>query len=193
MPDFKAISHKTAFILLSKFYLQLRSSVRCFFLRCRGMKIGEGTLVGECYFTWPHKVQIGRNSVIEHNVFFKYDGEYSSEKSIIIGSTTFIGNSCEFNVSGNIVIGDKCLIASGCKFIDHDHGLAKHSTMNVQEPNISPIIIEDDVWLGVNVIVLKGVTIHRGAMIAAGSVVAKDVGEYEIVAGVPAKFIRKRE
>lgn len=53
-------------------------------------------------------------------------------------------------------------------------------------------IIENDVWLGARTMVLAGVTIHTGAVIGAGSVVTKDVGPYEIWAGNPARFIRKR-
>ena len=54
------------------------------------------------------------------------------------------------------------------------------------------IILEDDVWIGVNAVVLKGVTIGRGAIVAAGSVVTKSIGAYEIWAGVPARKIRVR-
>ncbi|MBO2600169.1 acyltransferase [Shewanella algae] len=57
----------------------------------------------------------------------------------------------------------------------------------------SPVIIEDDVWIGSGSIILKGVTIGRGATIAAGSVVTKNVPEYSIVGGVPAKFIKMKE
>ena len=98
----------------------------------------------------------------------------------------------KFNISNKIVIGEKCLISSGCKFIDHDHGTILGTTMNIQRPVVSSIIIEDDVWIGANSIILKGVTIKKGAIVAAGSVVTKDINEYEIYGGVPAKFIKSR-
>ena len=56
-----------------------------------------------------------------------------------------------------------------------------------------PVIIENDVWIGANVIILPGVTIHEGSIIAAGAVVTKDVECYTIVAGNPAKVIKKRK
>ncbi len=56
----------------------------------------------------------------------------------------------------------------------------------------SPVIIENDVWIGQNVLILPGVTIHNGAICAAGAVVTKDVPPYAIVAGVPAKVVKKR-
>ena len=59
--------------------------------------------------------------------------------------------------------------------------------------NVPPPVIGDDVWIGVNVVILRGVRIGDGAVIAAGAVVAKDVPENEIWGGVPARFIRKRE
>lgn len=55
------------------------------------------------------------------------------------------------------------------------------------------VYIEDDVWLGRNVIVMPGIRIGKGAIVAAGSVVTKDVSDYTIVGGVPAKLIRTRQ
>jgi maltose O-acetyltransferase len=56
-----------------------------------------------------------------------------------------------------------------------------------------PVIIEDDVWIGARVIILPGVKIGKGSIVGAGAVVTKDVEPYSIVAGVPAKLIRKRK
>ncbi len=183
---------KGTFLFRYKVLNRLRNSLRINWYRLRGVRISRGAQIGPCKFNWPHKVAVGEDCIIEHNVFFKYDGPYSSGPSIIISDKTFIGNSCEFNISGSIKIGHTCLIASGCKFIDHDHGVAKDVPINIQRAVVAPIEISDEVWLGVNVVVLKGVRIGRGAVVAAGSVVTRDVGEYEIVGGIPAKFLRKR-
>jgi len=58
--------------------------------------------------------------------------------------------------------------------------------------NDQPVVIEEDVWCGANVTILKGVHIGKGSVIAAGAVVIRDVGEYEIWGGVPAKKIKNR-
>ena len=58
--------------------------------------------------------------------------------------------------------------------------------------NDLPVIIEDDVWIGTGVIILKGVTIGTGSIVAAGAVVTKNVESYTIVAGIPAKIVKRR-
>jgi acetyltransferase-like isoleucine patch superfamily enzyme len=71
--------------------------------------------------------------------------------------------------------------------------MALNTAMNEQACSTAPIIIEENVWLGANVIVLKGVNIAKGAVVGAGSVVTKSIGENEIWAGIPAKKIRNRQ
>lgn len=92
-----------------------------------------------------------------------------------------------------ISIGDNTLIASGSQFIDHDHGIDKNQLMRFQYGPEAEINIEEDVWIGANVIVLKGVSIGKGAVIAAGAVVNKSIPSYEIWGGVPAKKIGERK
>jgi acetyltransferase-like isoleucine patch superfamily enzyme len=158
-----------------------------------GMKIGKDTPISKIVVNWPQKVQFGERCVLENNIIFKFDGIWSSGYSLNFGNNVFIGEGCEFNIACAITIDDNCLIASGCKFIDHDHGINNSSPMHLQKPTLEPISLGKGAWLGVNVIVLKGVSIGAGAVIGAGSVVTKSVGENEVWAGVPAKFIRKRD
>ncbi len=93
-----------------------------------------------------------------------------------------------------IEIGADCLIASGCKFIDHDHGSARRDTpMREQSEGAeAEIILGEDVWLGVNVVILKGVHIGRGAIVGAGAVVTQTIREFEIWGGVPARKLGER-
>jgi acetyltransferase-like isoleucine patch superfamily enzyme len=71
--------------------------------------------------------------------------------------------------------------------------MMKGSPMNTQPYKRRPIIIEDDVWIGACAIILKGVTIGEGAIVAAGSVVTKNVEPYSLVGGNPAKLIKYRQ
>jgi acetyltransferase-like isoleucine patch superfamily enzyme len=162
------------------------------FFKLNGMKIGNGTSLPKVKITWPHQVQLGSNCIVEHGVYFHYDGIYSEGPSICLGNNVFIGNYTEFNIAEKISIGDNCLIAAGCRFIDHNHGIALGILIREQLAPKQKIILEKDVWLGCNVVVLKGVCIGEGAVVGAGSVVNKSIPRYEIWGGVPARFIKKR-
>ncbi|MDR3710326.1 MAG: acyltransferase [Capsulimonadaceae bacterium] len=164
------------------------SSLRTIWWTLLGARIGSGTIIPRLQMTWPHQVRIGAHCIIEPDILFKHDGVWCPGSSIIVGERVFIGRSSEFNIREGIRIGDDCLIASGCKFVDHDHSIqTDNGPMNKLPCPGSPIVIDEDVWLGVNVVVLKGVHIGKGAVVAAGAVVTKSIPPYEIWAGVPAR------
>jgi len=175
-----------------KLRMAVRASVRKMLLRLRGARIGAGTRIPRISITWPHQVSLGENCVLEDDICFKFDGPWQPGPSIVIGSRVFIARGCEFNIRRRITVGDDCLIASGCKLIDHDHGISMDRPMNVQNGPECELELEQDVWLGVNCVVLKGVTIGRGAVVGAGSIVTKPIPPFEIWAGVPAKKIGQR-
>lgn len=171
----------------------IKTRLRKLWWEMQGASIGLHTNLPSFEITWPHKVKIGNNCILEEDIFFKFDGEWQSGYSIIIADRVFIGRGCEFNIRKNIHIGNDCLIASGCKFIDHDHGITDLSKpINTQPGPEYPIVLEENVWLGVNVIVLKGVKIGKGSVVGSGAVVTKSIPPNEIWSGVPAKKIRDR-
>lgn len=172
---------------------QLLSILRIIYYRLNGARMPFNTALRGIYTTWPHKISIGKNCVLEQNSYFKHDGPYSEGKSIIISDNVFIGAGCEFNIRKMITVEANCLIASGCKFIDHDHGTDKSLLMRNQNGVEKEIFIDEDVWIGANVVVLKGVNIGKGAIVAAGAVVTKSIAPYEIWGGVPAKKIGERK
>jgi acetyltransferase-like isoleucine patch superfamily enzyme len=92
-----------------------------------------------------------------------------------------------------LVIGNNVLIAGHCLIIPANHIFTrKDIPINKQGTESKGIIIEDDVWIAAGCQILDGVTIGKGAIIAAGSVVNKSVDAYSIVGGVPAVFIKSR-
>lgn len=104
-----------------------------------------------------------------------------------IGDDTFINNGSVLSASQGIYVGDRVNIAPGCTVIDNDF----HGTDDRQAPPArAPIVLEDDVWLGTGVTVLKGVRIGRGSVIAAGAVVTKDIPAGVLAGGVPARVLR---
>ncbi len=131
---------------------------------------------------------------MEHGSYFKFDGIWQPGPRLVFADDVFIGTGCEFNIRQSISVGAHTIIASGCRFIDHDHGYSDRATPIASQPDgtEAKIILESDVWIGANVVVLKGVTIHKGAIIAAGSVLTKSVGAFEIWGGVPAKKLKDR-
>ncbi len=113
--------------------------------------------------------------------------------SVSIGENTTIGYHTFIFASEQITIGKNCLIAPFVYLVDSDHEINRTNLINQQPNKTAPIIIGDDVWLGSNVTVLKGVRIGDGAVVGANSLVNTDVEPYTIVGGVPAKLIGKRE
>lgn len=107
---------------------------------------------------------------------------------IEIGELTRIHGSC-LHARKKITIGKRCLIAANCNIVDsHGHkaswGDVEKRYLSVDEPR--EIVIEDDVWIGCNVIILPGVRVGKGAIISANSVVKNDVAPFSIVCGNPA-------
>ncbi|WP_407635692.1 2,3,4,5-tetrahydropyridine-2,6-dicarboxylate N-acetyltransferase [Pseudothermotoga thermarum] len=86
----------------------------------------------------------------------------------------------------NAVIGGRAIIGKNCHI-----GAGAVIAGVIEPPSAKPVVIEDDVIIGANAVVLEGVTVGRGAVVAAGAVVINDVEPYTVVAGVPARFIKK--
>jgi acetyltransferase-like isoleucine patch superfamily enzyme len=188
----KYIIQQSAFIMRFRYKAKLFSALRKLWFKALGMKIGEGTVVPKLYITWPHQVILGGNCHLEHDIYFKYDGIWKAGSTIVLGDRVFIGTGCEFNINHGITIGNDALIASGCRFIDHDHSFEFGQPMNKQLGKGKAILIGEDVWIGCNVVVLKGVEIGDGAIVAAGAVLTKSILPGEIWGGVPAKKIGQR-
>jgi len=184
--------HKAAFVLENRYYKKYVGILRRWWYSALGMHIGKNTHVPPLNVIWPHQVALGRHCRLENNISFKFDGIWKPGPSIQIGNEVFIGAGCEFNIRIGISVGNDSLIASGCKFIDHDHGIQLNELIRKQHGPEQQIIIGNDVWLGCNVVVLKGVHIGNGAVVAAGAVVTKSIPPYEIWGGIPAKKIGER-
>lgn len=131
------------------------------------------------------------------NFIFDPFGTYSFQ-TIAVGNDVSIGpGACLLATRSSITIGNKVLFGPNVALIGGDHNTSEigkfmYDVKYKQPENDQPIVIEDDVWIGTGVIVLKGVRICRGSIIAAGAVVIKDVAPYSIMAGVPAQLIKKR-
>ncbi len=128
----------------------------------------------------------GDNTRFEDHIYISGPGRVSIGKSCQINERVFIQGA---------VIGDYVMIAPYVSLIANMHNSSRTDIPMVQQGKIegNKVIIEDDVWIGRNAIVMPGVRIGKGSIVAAGSVVTKDVPEYVIVGGTPAKFIKSRK
>jgi acetyltransferase-like isoleucine patch superfamily enzyme len=113
---------------------------------------------------------------------------------LILGDYSTIGEQNNIRAGGgSIIIGAHCRISQQVSIVSSDHGIGKDKLIREQGwTSKGDIIIEDDVWIGCSSQILAGVRIGKGAVIAAGSLVNKDVPEYAVVAGVPAKIVKYR-
>ena len=109
-------------------------------------------------------------------------------KNITIGKNVFFNTGCSFQDRGGISIGDGSMIGMNVTIATLNHGLALE-TRNTTYP--SPVVIGENVWIGSNATILPGVTIGDNSVVAAGAVVTKDVPKNTVVAGVPAKAVKK--
>jgi acetyltransferase-like isoleucine patch superfamily enzyme len=107
---------------------------------------------------------------------------------ILIGEGSFINSGCSLGAEQLIRIGKNVAIGNYSLIMDSDfHAIENHTDAGAS----APVIIEDDVWIGARVTILKGVQIGHGAVVAAGAVVTKNVASRTLVAGVPARVIRE--
>jgi acetyltransferase-like isoleucine patch superfamily enzyme len=147
-------------------------------------------------FKYRRFLSAGRNFTCGRGTIF-----YAKNK-IVIGDNVYFGRYC--NIECDAVIGNDVLIANNIGFVgrlDHDYtkiGVPVRFAPSIRDPEYSVppdkgfITIGDDVWIGYGATVLSGVTINNGAIVAAGSLVTKDVAAFTIVGGVPARPISQR-
>ncbi|MGH2834866.1 MAG: acyltransferase [Solirubrobacteraceae bacterium] len=154
----------------------------------------------EAFVRWPvhgnvlealreGRLQFGANSLLEPNVWITAPGK----ARVRIGAGTFLNMGVMIAAQELVEIGDHCMLANGCFVSDASHRYedpAKPITWQGFQSK-GPTRIGDNCWLGAHAVVTSGVTIGERCVIGANSVVTKDVEPYSIVAGAPAKLIRK--
>ncbi len=139
-------------------------------------------------------IAIGASSTIDEYATLRGSGVIRKlGEGITIGDRTAIGMRNFLHGGGGIVIGDDCLLGPDVILISENH-IADDLEIPIraQGERRARILIEDDVWIGAKAVILAGVTVGRGAIVAAGAVVTKDVEPHAIVGGVPAREIGRR-
>jgi acetyltransferase-like isoleucine patch superfamily enzyme len=150
----------------------------------------------------PRRIEIGMQTHIRGELLvFAYGGE------IMIGSCSYVGAHSRIHSGERVVIGNHVLISHNVNIADTDshelshldraegfrHLITEGHATTKGGIVTAPVVIEDHAWIGLNAVVLKGVRIGRGAVVAAASVVTRDVPPFTLVAGNPARVVRQLE
>jgi len=182
-------------------------------LRLRLGRFGRDTLVeAGARLQYPERIHLGngvriaslatlRANTVQATGIRIGDGSTVHESAIIaanqgqvtVGQRSWIGPFCLVYGNGDVSIGDNVLVAAHTSINTVSHHAERCDVpINDQGIYCDPVTIGDDVWIGMNAVILQGVTIGRGAIVGAGAVVNRDVPPWSVVAGVPARLVRQR-
>lgn len=147
------------------------------------------------YFFWTRMIRRSLCSSLfdncGNNINVEKKASFGTGVGIIIGNNSGLGVNCIVN--GPLSIGDNVMMGPDVAILTSTHN---YKTINVpmseQGCEVSPVEIGNDVWIGMRSIILPGVKIGNGAIIGAGAVVTKDVPDFAVVGGVPAKVLKYR-
>jgi acetyltransferase-like isoleucine patch superfamily enzyme len=167
-------------------------------LRMHGVNYGKKLRGNLCIIKNQGKIEIGNKVFL--NSF--PDGELFKTGLLahLTGSLIKIGDNCFLNgtvihARETVIIGNNCMFGPGVVILDNDsHNTSiEPAVRRSGEINVIPVIIGNNVWVGMHSIIMKGVHIGDNSIIASGSVVTKDVPSNQLYGGNPAKFIKKLE
>lgn len=145
-------------------------------------------------FGHPELMSIGDNTVVLDGARFQsYPELVDDEPRILIGKNCFLGYRLCILAGANVTIGNDVLMASDITLCSHNHGMNPEDTVPYMNQSLicEPINIGDNCWIGDKVIIVAGVTIGRGSVVGAGSVVTKNIPDYCIAVGNPARVIKQ--
>ena len=187
----KLLSHSESLEILSEQILRVRS------IKQVRKKNSNCMIAIDCHIKAVEmgELTVGMNTRIESKTVISLGNPIEGYGKISIGKSCWIGEFNNLRCSRyQIQIGDNCLISQFCSIIASNHGVKKSSLIKLQDVDSTKngVKIGDDVWLGAGTVVLPGIRIGNGSVIAANSVVNKNVPPYEIWGGIPAKKIKDR-
>lgn len=207
--------HKLLALILGEWYWRPHSFLIKIILRAKGVKVGKNFRIhGAPYLKIKGKasnISIGNDVFIGGNIDLRNreNGRIviedkasiddncrfvaANDAVLRIGHATSMGRGCILNCGSDVTIGAKCLFAGMVYINSSDHNIEKGADVTDKKFVHAPISIEEGVFLGGFVSVRKGVTIKKGAVVGANSVVTEDLPEYSINVGVPARTIKYRE
>ena len=170
--------------------VSIGSRIRIAIMLLVGAKVARKCRVEKMQWTRnPWDIDLGEGASLDRGVVLLTTGQRTAEAGIRIGARSYINRWTMIDASFSVNIGADVMIGPGCYITDHDHGTSAGMAVSQLPLLEAATDIGDNVWIGANATILKGVHIGRNAVVGAGSVVTRDVGPGERVAGVPARVI----
>jgi acetyltransferase-like isoleucine patch superfamily enzyme len=161
------------------------------------IRLGHGAYLDQNVYlhATPNGIQIGAETIVMHGaVLHVYNFREIPNSGITIGRNSLIGEYSVIRGQGGVQIGDRVYTSPFTQIIAVNHVFDDPGRPFVDQGiTAEGIVIEDDVWLGAGAIITDGVCVGRGAVVAAGAVVTNDVPAHTVVAGVPARLVKKIE
>lgn len=143
------------------------------------------------------RLRIGNGVSVGHQQSWILGLKVYDDALLEIGDHSIINYRTMISVAQRVTIGSYCLFAGEIMIFDNSsHPLAaqaRRDNLPMGQEDVSPVVIEDDVWIGTRSLIMKGVTIGQGAVVAAGAVVTKDVPPLTVVGGNPARVLKEIE
>ena len=163
--------------------------------RATGVTLGSNVRVdGRFYYPEGLDLQIGAHVRIKRDVRAGWEREHGPDVALVVGAGTEVLAHARLDCTGGIRIGMGSHIGRACAIYTHRHAVQRRDVPVLEAPiDIAPVEIGDDVMIYSDVVVLPGITIGDGAVVAVRSVVTADVAPYAIVAGTPAKQTGQRD
>lgn len=159
-----------------------------------GLNIGKNTIIKFPFKLWnKSELKIGENTFIAENSFFAITKLKNNSEIVSIGSNVCIGSNFFIAAIDKIIIEDNVLISDRVFLSDHCHGFEDINVPIISQPlkEKGKVILRNGCFIGINSVIMPGVSIGKNSVVGASSVVTKSVPDYTVVAGNPAKIIRK--
>ena len=158
------------------------------------IRIGDGTGIGRNVTLRANTdqspgIELGKGVSINDAVVIN-----ANRGRVTLGDRSWLGPFCLIYGNGGVAIGRNVLVAGHSSINTVSHSAERCDIpVNDQPVVIDPVVIEDDVWIGLNAVVLQGVTIGHGSIVGAGAVVTKSIPPWSIAVGVPARVLGRRK
>jgi acetyltransferase-like isoleucine patch superfamily enzyme len=163
------------------------------FVKARVASLGRGSLVrGPATLYNPRVIRIGAGTHIREHVWLNGGRAEGSDIVLNIGDGCSVGRFCQINAAHGVTIEDHVTIADRVYISDIDHEFRNRDLPVIAQGVNSkgPVRLKRGCWIGIGAVILPGVTVGRNAVVAANAVVTRDVPDFAVVGGVPARVIQ---